>query len=79
MARLEAGAPAPSFTLPDQDEHPVALGDFAGKPVVVYFYPADDTPGCTKEACQFNENLSAFSRSGVAGGGHLPRRGGQAP
>lgn len=65
MARLEAGDPAPAFTLPDQDGRPVSLGDFAGSPVVVYFYPADDTPGCTKEACQFNENLSAFGRSGA--------------
>lgn len=65
MARLEAGDRAPAFTLPDQDGHPVSLSDFAGAPVVVYFYPADDTPGCTKEACQFNENLSAFGRSGA--------------
>jgi thioredoxin-dependent peroxiredoxin len=63
MARLQAGDPAPAFTLPDQDGHPVSLSDFAGSPVVVYFYPADDTPGCTKEACQFNENLSQFNRS----------------
>ena len=65
MARLEAGNRAPEFTLPDQDGMPVSLSDFAGAPVVVYFYPADDTPGCTKEACQFNENLSAFGRSGA--------------
>jgi peroxiredoxin Q/BCP len=63
MARLEARSPAPAFALPDQDGTLVSLGDFAGSPVVVYFYPADDTPGCTKEACQFNENLPAFSRS----------------
>jgi thioredoxin-dependent peroxiredoxin len=66
MARLEAGKKAPAFTLPDQDEQKVSLKDFAGNPVVVYFYPADDTPGCTKEACQFNDNLRAFSRAGVA-------------
>jgi peroxiredoxin Q/BCP len=65
MSRLEAGHKAPAFTLPDQDEKKVSLKDFAGSPVVVYFYPADDTPGCTKEACQFNENLSAFNRAGV--------------
>jgi len=64
--RLEAGDRAPVFSLPDQDGTTVALRDFAGSPVVVYFYPADDTPGCTKEACQFNDNLRAFSRSGVA-------------
>lgn len=66
MAKLEPGAKAPAFKLPDQDGKPVALKDFAGSPVVVYFYPADDTPGCTKEACQFNDNLRAFSRAGVA-------------
>jgi peroxiredoxin Q/BCP len=65
MARLEAGTKAPTFTLPDQDEHPVSLKDFSGAPVVVYFYPADDTPGCTKEACQFNDSLGAFERAGV--------------
>jgi peroxiredoxin Q/BCP len=65
MARLEAGDKAPAFTLPDQDEKKVSLKDFKGRPVVVYFYPADDTPGCTKEACQFNDNLRAFDRAGV--------------
>ena len=50
----------------------MALRDFAGSPVVVYFYPADDTPGCTKEACQFNDNLRAFSRAGVAVVGMSP-------
>ena len=44
----------------------MSLKDFAGKKVVVYFYPADDTPGCTKEACQFNDNLRAFNRADVA-------------
>jgi peroxiredoxin Q/BCP len=66
MAKLQPGDPAPAFTLPDQDERPVSLADFAGRQVVVYFYPADDTPGCTKEACQFNDNLQAFERAGVA-------------
>ena len=65
MPRLDAGDRAPEFTLPDQDSNPVSLGNFAGSPVVVYFYPADDTPGCTKEACQFNENLTAFAHSGA--------------
>ena len=65
MAKLEAGATAPAFTLPDQDGKPVKLSDFKGQRVIVYFYPADDTPGCTKEACQFNDNLRAFSRAGV--------------
>jgi thioredoxin-dependent peroxiredoxin len=65
MSRLEAGGRAPAFTLPDQDGNKVSLSSFTGTPVVVYFYPADDTPGCTKEACQFNDNLRAFQRSKV--------------
>ncbi len=66
MARLEAGDEAPAFTLPDQDGKPVSLADFAGRRVVLYFYPKDDTPGCTKEACQFNENLAAFQAADVS-------------
>ena len=65
MAKLEAGATAPAFTLPDQDGKPVKLSDFKGQRVIVYFYPADDTPGCTKEACQFNDGLLAFKRLGI--------------
>ena len=65
MARLEAGDKAPAFTLPNQDAQPVSLKDFAGKSVIVYFYPADDTPGCTKEACQFNDNLEALQGAGA--------------
>jgi len=74
MAKLEAGGKAPDFSLPDQDGKSVALKDFKGATVVVYFYPADDTPGCTKEACQFNENLSAFSRAGATVVGISPDR-----
>ncbi len=66
MGTLAAGDKAPDFTLPDQDGKPVSLRDFAGKQVVVYFYPKDDTPGCTKEACQFNDNLQAFKKAKVA-------------
>jgi peroxiredoxin Q/BCP len=66
QTRLEKGDVAPAFTLTDQDGKKVSLRDFAGDTFVVYFYPADDTPGCTKEACQFNDNLRAFSRAGVA-------------
>jgi peroxiredoxin Q/BCP len=62
MGKLTPGDKAPRFTLPDQDGKKVALKDFAGQRVVVYFYPKDDTPGCTKEACQFNDNLRAFTR-----------------
>jgi peroxiredoxin Q/BCP len=65
MPRLEPAVPAPAFTLPDQDGRQVSLGHFAGRRVVLYFYPADDTPGCTKEACQFNDNLAAFDEADV--------------
>ncbi len=65
MGKLSPGDRAPRFTLPDQDGHKVSLKDFAGQRVVVYFYPRDDTPGCTKEACQFNDNLRAFTRAKV--------------
>ena len=50
---LEAGTKAPAFTLPDQDGSPVSLSGFAGKKVVLYFYPKDSTPGCTRQACAF--------------------------
>lgn len=65
MARLSEGMKAPAFTLKNQDGHEVSLKDFLGTRVVVYFYPADDTPGCTKEACQFNDELSAFKKLNV--------------
>ncbi len=55
-ATIEEGKAAPLFTLPDADGNKVALKDFRGKPVVVYFYPRDDTPGCTKEACGFRDS-----------------------
>ena len=60
MARLAEGDKAPAFTLKDHDGTKVSLKDFAGARVVLYFYPADDTPGCTKEACQFNDELASF-------------------
>jgi peroxiredoxin Q/BCP len=62
MAKLEVGKKAPAFTLINQDGEKVSLKDFAGQRVVLYFYPADDTPGCTTEACQFNDELKAFAR-----------------
>jgi len=65
MPKLAPGDPAPSFSLPDQDGKAVSLSDFRGKQALVYFYPKDDTPGCTKEACQFNDNLQAFQRANV--------------
>jgi peroxiredoxin Q/BCP len=60
VARLEVGRRAPGFTLISQRGEKVSLKDFAGQRVVLYFYPADDTPGCTKEACQFNDELKEF-------------------
>ena len=50
---LEAGIKAPNFTLPDKDGNPISLSDFLGKKVVLYFYPKDNTPGCTRQACAF--------------------------
>ena len=57
---LEIGMKAPEFTLPDKDGTPVSLGDFAGKKVVLYFYPRDNTSGCTRQACAFAEHYPAF-------------------
>jgi len=56
----EIGAEAPEFCVHDQDAKDVCLKDYSGKWVVLYFYPKDDTPGCTKEACQFSEELAEF-------------------
>ncbi len=61
--RLPAvGEKAPEFTLSDPEGNPVSLARFRGKKVVLYFYPKDDTPGCTKEACSFRDDLSQFDR-----------------
>jgi peroxiredoxin Q/BCP len=57
---ITIGAKAPGFTLLDQDEKKVSLASLAGRWVVLYFYPKDDTPGCTTEACEFTDGLSAF-------------------
>ncbi|MER3390635.1 MAG: thioredoxin-dependent thiol peroxidase [Microcella sp.] len=62
--RLEAGAPAPAFTLPDKDGTHVSLSDFAGQKVVLYFYPAASTPGCTTQACDFRDNLASLASAG---------------
>lgn len=62
---LEIGNPAPAFTLPDQNGTPVSLSDFAGQRVVIYFYPKDDTPGCTKEACNFRDQWSSLQTHGI--------------
>ena len=62
---LEVGTKAPAFTLPDKDGNPVSLSDFAGKKVVLYFYPKDNTPGYTKQACAFAAAYGEFQRLGV--------------
>ena len=59
-AKIEVGKKAPAFTLLDQDEKKVKLSDFKGKWVVLYFYPKDDTPGCTTEACEFTDGIADF-------------------
>jgi thioredoxin-dependent peroxiredoxin len=61
---LKAGDKAPDFTTRDQDGKPVSLSDFKGKKVVLYFYPKDQTPGCTKEACNLRDNFSALTEAG---------------
>ena len=62
--RLEEGSKAPTFTLPNQDGDKVKLTDFKGQKVIVYFFPAASTPGCTKEACDFNDNLNPLKAAG---------------
>ncbi len=63
--RLAPGDPAPDFTLPDADGQPVSLSSFRGQRVIVYFYPAAMTPGCTKEACDFRDNLAQLNGQGI--------------
>jgi len=63
--RLEVGDVAPAFTLPDSHGRPVSLADYAGRKVIVYFYPAAMTPGCTKEACDFQDNLTELNGQGI--------------
>ena len=63
--KLEPGTAAPVFTLPDQAGDPVSLGALSGRWVVLYFYPRDDTPGCTKEACNFRDNFGALKAAGA--------------
>ena len=59
---LEVGTKAPEFTLPDKDGNSISLTDFAGKKVVLYFYPKDNTPGCTRQACAFAEAYEEFKK-----------------
>lgn len=62
---IETGAPAPQFTLPDQDGNSVSLSDYAGKTVVLYFYPKADTPGCTVQACGVRDHLPNYAEAGA--------------
>ena len=62
MITLKIGDKAPDFELADQDGNKIKLSNFRGKKVVLYFYPKDDTHGCTKEACDFRDNLSKLKK-----------------
>jgi peroxiredoxin Q/BCP len=63
MPLIEPGKKAPAFTLTDQHGTRQRLSDYAGRPIILYFYPKDDTPGCTKESCDFQANLPALKSS----------------
>ncbi|XP_009618951.1 peroxiredoxin Q, chloroplastic isoform X1 [Nicotiana tabacum] len=65
FAKVEKGSVPPPFTLKDQDGKDVSLSKFKGKPVVVYFYPADESPGCTKQACSFRDSYEKFKQAGA--------------
>ncbi|MEM1139145.1 MAG: thioredoxin-dependent thiol peroxidase [Pseudomonadota bacterium] len=65
MSTLEPGAKAPAFTMPTDTGGTVSLKDYKGKALVLYFYPRDDTPGCTKEAIAFTEHQAAFEKAGA--------------
>lgn len=62
--KLETGSSAPSFSLSNQDEQKVSLADFSGQKVIVYFYPAASTPGCTTQACDFRDNINSLKSAG---------------
>ena len=66
MSLIDPGKKAPAFSLKDQRGQIHKLSDYAGRPVILYFYPKDDTPGCTKEACAFRDNLPKFGKSKAA-------------
>jgi thioredoxin-dependent peroxiredoxin len=66
QTRLDVGDKAPAFSLLDADENKVSLSDYKGRRLIVYFYPAAATPGCTKQACDFRDNLSDLNAAGMA-------------
>ncbi len=63
-SKLAAGDTAPTFSMPDKDGNTVSLADFAGKKVILYFYPAASTPGCTTQACDFRDNMASLQAEG---------------
>jgi peroxiredoxin Q/BCP len=65
MSELTTGMQAPAFTSTDQNGKPVSLSDFSGQKVILYFYPKDDTPGCTAEACDFRDNYNGLVAKGI--------------
>ena len=69
---IETGEKAPNFTLPDQDGRDVSLGDYAGRTVVLYFYPKADTPGCTTQACGIRDRLDEYEAAGAVVPGVSP-------
>lgn len=64
MSKLKEGDKAPDFTAKDQNGNPISLSDYKGKTVILYFYPKDDTPGCTAEACDFRDNYQSLIGKG---------------
>ncbi|MBX7181067.1 MAG: thioredoxin-dependent thiol peroxidase [Bacteroidia bacterium] len=66
MSHLKEGDKAPAFTAKDQNGNTVSLSDFAGKKLILYFYPKDDTPGCTAEACNLRDNYEELMKKGFA-------------
>jgi len=66
MTRLEPGQFAPAWSLPDAEGDTVSLADYAGRKLIIYFYPAAMTPGCTTQACDFRDNLSVLQQAGYA-------------
>lgn len=65
MEKIEIGNQVPSFSLPDQNDILFNVKDYIGKPMVIYFYPKDDTPGCTKQACKFRDDFESFTDLGA--------------